>query len=174
MGIANAARTGRTEIVTIAICPAGHTGTPRPSDASATGRHQPTSRGSSSTCMQPPLGGSSLHGGRSAPGAYAPGLPPSPAAVVAGAMKELCAELKRSLEGFGSVLLLNSTSINVMFPTASDKLDVLFYRSKITSWMARQEEEYRWGAGVIRVSIRIRTRVYYFAGRGLQVRQVLE
>ena len=31
-----------------------------------------------------------------------------------------------------------------MFPTAFARVGIAFYRSKITSWMAAQEEDYRW------------------------------
>lgn len=45
---------------------------------------------------------------------------------------------------FGTTLLLNSSSVEAMFPTAFERLGTSFYRSKVTSWMAAQEEDYRW------------------------------
>jgi len=33
--------------------------------------------------------------------------------------------------------------VELTFPTAFERLHVGFYRSKITSWMAAQEEDYR-------------------------------
>ena len=44
------------------------------------------------------------------------------------AVKRLANALKESLGQFGPVLQLNSTSIGLLFPTAFERLDVLFYR----------------------------------------------
>ena len=44
------------------------------------------------------------------------------------AVKRLSSALKESLAPNGSVLCLNSTSVGLLFPTASERLDVLFYR----------------------------------------------
>ncbi len=38
-----------------------------------------------------------------------------------------------------------SAQVELTFPTAFERLHVGFYRSKITSWMAAQEEDYRCG-----------------------------
>ena len=59
------------------------------------------------------------------------------------AVKRLASALKESLGQYGPCLQLNSTSIGLLFPAAFERLDVLFYRSKITSWLSSQEEEYR-------------------------------
>ena len=42
-------------------------------------------------------------------------------------------------------LLLYAAQVELTFPTAFERLHVGFYRSKITSWMAAQEEDYRCG-----------------------------
>ena len=47
------------------------------------------------------------------------------------AVKRLANALKESLGQYGPVLQLNSTSIGLLFPTAFERLDVLFYRSKV-------------------------------------------
>ena len=44
---------------------------------------------------------------------------------------------------FGPTLHLTSSAIEAMFPRAFERIGVGFYRSKITSWMAAQEEDYR-------------------------------
>ena len=52
--------------------------------------------------------------------------------------------LKASLEKlFGPTLHLSSATIELMFPTAAGRLHTSFFRTKITSWMAAQEEDYR-------------------------------
>lgn len=59
--------------------------------------------------------------------------------------RKLGAALKRSLDSlFGSTLHLTSSVVELTFPTAFERMHVGFYRSKITSWMAAQEEDYRW------------------------------
>jgi hypothetical protein len=58
--------------------------------------------------------------------------------------RKLGTALKRSLESlFGPTLHLTSSVVELTFPTAFERLHVGFYRSKITSWMAAQEEDYR-------------------------------
>lgn len=47
---------------------------------------------------------------------------------------------------FGPTLHLTSSAIESMFPRAFERIGVGFYRSKITSWMAAQEEDYRCSA----------------------------
>lgn len=87
------------------------------------------------------------------PSAAAAPQPPGVASLVA--VKRCAAALKEALATHGSVLCVNSTSMGLLFPTAFERLDVLFYRSKITSWLSAQEEEYRcarvweswWGFG---------------------------
>jgi hypothetical protein len=69
------------------------------------------------------------------------------AAKHAGAARSLALALKECLGGYGPVLQLNSSNMRSRFPVAFDRLHVLFYRSKVTSWMAAQEEEYRCGGG---------------------------
>ena len=52
--------------------------------------------------------------------------------------------LRQSLSVFGSTLLLNSSVIDEIFPDGTTKrLDNYFYRSKLTGWMAEQEEVHR-------------------------------
>jgi len=75
------------------------------------------------------------------PSAVSAPQPPGVASLVA--VKRLAAALKEALSSHGSVLCVNSTSLGILFPSASERLDVLFYRSKITSWLSAQEEEYR-------------------------------
>jgi len=55
----------------------------------------------------------------------------------------LCKKLKEALEAWGPVLHLNRETMELAFPTAFDRLQSVFYRSKITSWMAAKEEDYR-------------------------------
>ncbi len=43
----------------------------------------------------------------------------------------------------GPTLHLTSSAVDAMFPRAFERIGVGFYRSKITSWMAAQEEDYR-------------------------------
>ena len=62
----------------------------------------------------------------------------------AAAVRKLAAGLKATLqELFGATLHLSASTIAMNFPTAFDRLRISFYRSKITSWMAAQEEDYR-------------------------------
>lgn len=62
----------------------------------------------------------------------------------AAAVRKLTAGLKATLqELFGTTLHLSASTVAMTFPTAFDRLHVSFYRSKITSWMAAQEEDYR-------------------------------
>lgn len=62
----------------------------------------------------------------------------------AAAVRKLAAGLKATLqELFGTTLHLSASTVAMTFPTAFDRLHVSFYRSKITSWMAAQEEDYR-------------------------------
>lgn len=49
-------------------------------------------------------------------------------------------------ELFGPTLHLNASTLEVSFQTAFQRLHTTFYRSKLTSWMAAQEEDYRWVA----------------------------
>ena len=57
-------------------------------------------------------------------------------------MCAICAQ--NSLEElFGPTLHLNSGTLELSFPTAFQRLHISFYRSKLTSWMAAQEEDYR-------------------------------
>ncbi|EIE18912.1 patatin-domain-containing protein, partial [Coccomyxa subellipsoidea C-169] len=46
-------------------------------------------------------------------------------------------------ELFGPTLHLNASTLELSFPTAFQRLHISFYRSKLTSWMAAQEEDYR-------------------------------
>ena len=47
-------------------------------------------------------------------------------------------------ELFGPTLHLNASTLEVSFKTAFQRLHTTFYRSKLTSWMAAQEEDYRY------------------------------
>lgn len=52
--------------------------------------------------------------------------------------------LKQSLEeSEGPCLALTWTTMKVLFPQVCHRLQVPFYRTKVTSWMASQEEDYR-------------------------------
>jgi hypothetical protein len=52
--------------------------------------------------------------------------------------------VQNSLEElFGPTLHLNASTLELSFPTAFQRLHISFYRSKLTSWMAAQEEDYR-------------------------------
>lgn len=52
--------------------------------------------------------------------------------------------MQTSLEElFGPTLHLNASTLEVSFKTAFQRLHTTFYRSKLTSWMAAQEEDYR-------------------------------
>ena len=53
--------------------------------------------------------------------------------------------LKRGLEeGEGNqCTIITWQMLNVWFPQRCDRLQVPFYRTKVTSWMASMEEEYR-------------------------------
>ena len=63
------------------------------------------------------------------------------------AVKKLGVALKASLEKlFGPTLHLSAGTIELMFPSAYERLHTGFFRTKITSWMAAQEEDFRWGA----------------------------
>ena len=53
--------------------------------------------------------------------------------------------MQASLEKlFGSTLHLTGSTIELTFPSAYERLHSTFFRTKITSWMAAQEEDYRW------------------------------
>jgi hypothetical protein len=53
-------------------------------------------------------------------------------------------DAQNSLEElFGPTLHLNASTLELSFPTAFHRLHISFYRSKLTSWMAAQEEDYR-------------------------------
>lgn len=60
-------------------------------------------------------------------------------------MKRLANALKESLAQYGPVLQLNSTSIGLLFPTAFERLDVLFYRCRTvftTEWDSQIQISY--------------------------------
>lgn len=60
------------------------------------------------------------------------------------AIKKLGEMLKHTLEElFGPTLHLSCATMELMFPTSFSRLSTIFYRSKVTSWMAAQEEDYR-------------------------------
>jgi len=60
------------------------------------------------------------------------------------AIKKLGEALRHTLEElFGPTLHLSSASMELTFPTSFHRLSTIFYRSKVTSWMAAQEEDYR-------------------------------
>ena len=44
---------------------------------------------------------------------------------------------------FGSTLHLSGSTIELTFPSAYERMHSTFFRTKITSWMAAQEEDYR-------------------------------
>lgn len=52
--------------------------------------------------------------------------------------------LKQSLaDSEGPCLALTWTTMKMLFPQVCHRLQVPFYRTKVTSWMASQEEDYR-------------------------------
>ncbi|GAB4820172.1 hypothetical protein N2152v2_007218 [Parachlorella kessleri] len=70
--------------------------------------------------------------------------PGASAASAAVSVSRLARALRATLESmWGATLLLNSAGVGGMFPTAFERLNLGFYRGKITAWMAAQEEEYR-------------------------------
>lgn len=59
-------------------------------------------------------------------------------------VRKLGGLLKHTLEElFGPTLLLSSSSMELIFPTSFGRLSTTFFRTKITSWIAAQEEDYR-------------------------------
>ena len=59
-------------------------------------------------------------------------------------INEFASALQSALSMFGSTLLLTSSVIDEIFPDeTTHRLDNLFYRSKLTGWMAEQEEVHR-------------------------------
>ena len=59
-------------------------------------------------------------------------------------MNEFSNALQDALSMFGSTVLLSSSAIDEIFADGTtQRLDNYFYRSKLTSWMAQQEEEHR-------------------------------
>ena len=72
---------------------------------------------------------------------------PAPAAAASAAAVQLGVALRDTLAAlFGPTLHLTSTTVEALFPTAFERMGTAFYRSKITSWMAAQEEDYRYTA----------------------------
>lgn len=69
---------------------------------------------------------------------------PSMSATASMPIRKLAVALKATLEKlFGPTLHLSSATIEMTFPTAAERMHTTFFRSKITSWMAAQEEDYR-------------------------------
>lgn len=69
---------------------------------------------------------------------------PHPTLAASAATQALGAALRDMLTAlFGPTLHLTSSAIEAMFPRAFERIGIGFYRSKITSWMAAQEEDYR-------------------------------
>jgi len=68
----------------------------------------------------------------------------SPSVLIYGTLMVLCERAQNALEDlFGPTLHLNASTLELSFPTAFQRLHISFYRSKLTSWMAAQEEDYR-------------------------------
>ena len=60
------------------------------------------------------------------------------------AARKLGVALKATFEqSCGRTLHVTSRMMEMSFPTAFGRLQAPFYRAKITSWMASQEEEFR-------------------------------
>jgi len=55
---------------------------------------------------------------------------------------QLASQLKQALEKFGPTLLLSGSKVGMAFPLVAERLSNRFYRSKLTAWMAAQEEDY--------------------------------
>ncbi|KAK9808186.1 hypothetical protein WJX73_006212 [Symbiochloris irregularis] len=69
---------------------------------------------------------------------------PSMSATASMPIRKLAVALKATLEKlFGPTLHLSSATVEMTFPTAAERMHTTFFRSKITSWMAAQEEDYR-------------------------------
>lgn len=122
VGPAKAAGTGRGEIVTIAVCPAGTPKRSGAADVAAAGGAAGAGGGLAGLGLGPAFSSPYLPGSGLGPTAGMPGVTRgSGAAAVpaasAAALRRLSEELKVALEGFGSVLHLSSTSARVMFPT---------------------------------------------------------
>jgi hypothetical protein len=67
------------------------------------------------------------------------------------AIRKFGTALKSTLEElFGPTLHLDARFMEMAFPGGFERMHIGFYRSKITSWMAAQEEEYRYGANAVR------------------------
>ena len=54
----------------------------------------------------------------------------------------MASELKEALEKLGPTLLLSGAKVGMAFPVVAERLSNRFYRSKLTAWMAAQEEDY--------------------------------
>lgn len=68
------------------------------------------------------------------------------------ATTKLGVALKASLEKlFGPTLHVSGRSIEMQFPTAFERLHTTFFRTKVTSWMAAQEEDYRYAIWLVAV-----------------------
>ena len=71
-------------------------------------------------------------------------LVPATGAADARATATLARDLRRALRGFGPTLWLDETAARGVFNDDTvGKLQSKFYRSKMTGWMAQQEENYR-------------------------------
>ena len=55
---------------------------------------------------------------------------------------KLASDLKKALSKFGPTLLLSGNKVGMAFPLVAERLSNRFYRSKLTAWMAAQEEDY--------------------------------
>lgn len=74
----------------------------------------------------------------------------------AAAVRKLAAGLKATLqELFGATLHLSASTVAMNFPTAFNRLHISFYRSKITSWMAAQEEDYRYTCRLVSMKLSV-------------------
>lgn len=128
------ARAKRGEIATIAIVPAGaltesaaHASAASASAVAKGDKADSAIAAAAVSAAEAAAASAGWHGGPW-PNAQAPAL----ATMVS--LKRLALALKEVLTPFGPVLLLNSTTMGLQFPTAFERLDVLFYRSKVGHW----------------------------------------
>ena len=56
--------------------------------------------------------------------------------------EQVASQLKQALQKLGPTLLLSGGKVGMAFPLVAERLSNRFYRSKLTAWMAAQEEDY--------------------------------
>ena len=85
-----------------------------------------------------------LKGTRARPDLVTIALVPASGGADAAAVASLAADLRWALSGFGPTLWLDEPAAREVFKDGTvGRLQSKFYRSKLTGWMAQQEENYR-------------------------------